>query len=228
MIAKPKNIKKFNNFNPPFSQLTTNVCLALIDGKSMSGKSYCLLGILNTIKKEILNNCGCFVMGADTQKSDVYLELKKFFTDRIRFIPDYSDTIFNEFEEQIETKPFKDFEYNILIIDDVVGVCTPKLKKQLAKCITTYRHYNIFVIAQIQTIKSDMLPKVLRTNTNIIAVSNKAMNDLEELKKICLNSGINTTRFETALSESRKHNYSFLVWCAANDYLVVFSDNGWA
>ena len=76
----------------------------------MSGKSYCLLGILNTIKKEILNNCGCFVMGADTQKSDVYLELKKFFTDRIRFIPDYSDTIFNEFEEQIESKPFKDFE----------------------------------------------------------------------------------------------------------------------
>lgn len=221
-IDKSK-IKTFNNFKEPFDTLSTPVMLSCVVGKSMCCKSFMSLELIKSMKN--IDKMGLVVIGADEKKSPVYSTLAEYFKDRIVFMPEYTDDIFDKFESLIEEPPFVDFEYNILIIDDLMGLLTPKLKKRVEKAITSYRHYGINIISQIQSIRSVSLPKVLRSNATIICVSSKASLDLKELSQL---SQIPQLRLDAAISEANKHEYSFIVWCVTNDYYNIWSSkDGW-
>lgn len=223
MSLKVKDIKTFNNFNEPFETLQTPVMLSCVVGKSMGGKSFMTLELIKSIKN--IDKMGLVVMGADSRKSPVYKTIEEYFRDRCTFYPEYSDDIFDKFEKLIETKPYIDFEYNILIIDDMMGMLSPVLKKRLEKAITSYRHYGINIISQIQSIRSVSIPKVLRSNATIICVSSKAALDLKELTNI---TQISEERLNSAVLEANKHPYSFICYCCANDYYNIYSTiDGW-
>lgn len=218
-----KKIKIFNNFEYPFDNLHTQSILACISAKSMQGKSFVMLEIIKKIKNT--KNMGCIVMGGSTKRSPCYEVLAEYFKDRIEFLEEYTDDIFDKFEELIETKPYSKFDNNILIIDDILGCTNKTLIKRLEKAITQYRHFGIHLITMIQQIKSVSIPKVFRTNVNCLFVSSKSANDLIELNAI---SQISENKLNMAIEEANKHEYSFICYLLPNDYYMVYSTvDGW-
>lgn len=223
MIKAPQE-KKYYNLLPPFENLHTNVFIATVSGKSMSGKSFMTLELINRIKQK--KNLGVVVLGADYSKSPVYTTLKDYYKENITFIPDVKDDSFDEVWDTFDLK-YRKNPYRLLIVDDISGLLKGQLKKDLSKQITTGRHLNTFMIFQLHRLAGDCISMpILRTNANIICVSRTSAKDLEYLKEIVENDGIDKTDFNNIVKEAKTIPYSFIVYCTANTELLVCGEGG--
>jgi ABC-type oligopeptide transport system ATPase subunit len=205
----------FHNVKEPFENITTNAFIATVAGRSNSGKSFMTKALIDSI----IPVTGKVVIGADKEKSEVYKDL-----DAV-FIPELDDDIFDKVKEIYETK-FRSYDYLLFIADDITGLLTKTLKKKFVQWITTARHYNVFQIYQIHTLKSTVLPKELRANSSIIATYSRGIEDIETFEHIAKSSGIKKVAFDEALTVAHSIKYSFLVWSSFNEFLVVFGEGG--
>lgn len=213
--------------NEPFNKLEI-VPLVIVAAPSGEGKSYVSLTVINTLKKEVINNMSVVVVGSDETKSPVFREMKSYFKDRITFLSKITEHFINEVIEIFETKYHK-YNYLLMYVDDFSAALDSKNKMDLIQSLVTFRHHNVMTILNCHKLCTPTIPAILRNNCNIIIVSPKSQKDLKCLYDDFLeHNGITTSRFKDCITESLNHKHSFIVYCTSNDYMNIYSSDGWA
>lgn len=210
----------------PFQNLEI-VPLVMVVGPSGSGKSFVSLAVINTLKKEVINNMACCCCGSDETKSPVFREMKSYFKERITFLSKITEHFIKDVIEIFETKYVK-YNYLLMYVDDFSAALDSKNKLDLIQSLVTFRHHNCMTILNCHKLATPTIPAILRNNCNVIIVSPKSQKDLSCLFNDFLErAGITKERFKDCITESNKHSHSFIVYCTANSYMNIYSSDGW-